>query len=269
MVKKLFKHEIQAFTRPLIPMYLVMLGVALMGRFVQLFENDSDAYAILFGSSIGVFVISAVVCLVLTVFFCIKRFYSNLFSSEGYLTLTLPVTSTQHILVKNTVAVLAQLTSIVMILLSVCVLTLGDVCIEIFKAGGYLMNVFFDAYNGHAPLLIIEAIVTIIFASSASMMIYYACIAIGQRAKKNRIACSIGAYFVYYLIYQAIGTIFIIIVTVFHEALHLDQFVEYLANNPIVANHLYFGLFFVISAILFPIGFVITKRTMDRKLNLE
>lgn len=190
MVKKLFKHEIQAFTRPLIPMYLVMLGVALMGRFVQLFENDSDAYAILFGSSIGVFVISAVVCLVLTVFFCIKRFYSNLFSSEGYLTLTLPVTSTHHILVKNTVAVLAQLTSIVMILLSVCVLTLGDVCIEIFKAGGYLMNVFFDAYNGHAPLLIIEAIVTILFASSASMMIYYACIAIGQRAKKNRIACS-------------------------------------------------------------------------------
>ncbi len=269
MVKKLFKHEIQAYTRPLIPMYLVLLGVALMGRFVQLFESETDAYSILFGSSIGAFVVSAIACLVLTTFFCIKRFYSNLFSSEGYLSFTLPVTSTQHILVKNTVAVLAQLASIIMIILSTCVFTLGDVCVEAFKAGGYLLKVFYEVYNGHATLFIIEAIVTFIFAISASMMIYYACIAIGQRAKKNRVACAIGVYFIYYLIYQAIGTVCIVLVTVFYDAWQIEKLVEYLANNPIVANHLYFGLFFVISAVLYPIGFIITKRTIDKKLNLE
>ncbi len=269
MVKKLFKHEIQAYTRPLIPMYLVLLGVALMGRFVQLFENDSDIYAILFNSSIGAFIISCVVCLVLTIFFCIRRFYTNLFSYEGYLSFTLPVTSTQHIMVKNTVAVLAQITSLLMIIISTCVITLGDVCIELFKVGGYLMKMFYQTYNGHATLFIIEFIVSLILVISGSMMIYYACIAIGQRAKKNRVACAIGAYFVYYLIYQAIGTVFIILFTVFYDAWQIEKIAEYLANNPIVANHLFFALLFVISSVLYVVGYTITKRTIDRKLNLE
>lgn len=269
MVKKLFKHEIDAYTRVLIPMHLVLLGVALMSRFIQLFENDSDAYAILFGSSVGAFVASAVVCLVLTIFFCIRRFYSNLFSYEGYLSLTLPVTSAQHIMVKNIVAVLAQIASLLMILLCTCALTMGDVCIELFKAGGYLLKTFYEVYDFHATLFIIEFIVALVLGISAYMMIYYACIAIGQRAKKNRVACAIGVYFIYYLIYQAIGTFFIILFTVFYDAWQIEKLAEYLANNPIVANHLFFALMFVISAILFPIGYVITKRTIDRKLNLE
>lgn len=269
MVKKLFKHEIDAYIRTVIPMHLVLLGVAIMSRFLQLFENDSDAYAIVFSSSIVAYVVTAIVCLVLTIFFCIKRFYSNLFTHEGYLSLTLPVTSTQHIMVKNTVAVLAQIASIIMIIICTCALGMGDVCVEVFKAIGYMLNVFYNTFDYHATLFIIEAIVTLVLGIAGSMMIYYACIALGQRAKKNRVACAIGVYFIYYLIYQAIGTVFIILFTVFYDAWNIEKLVQYLSNHPTVSIHLYFGLFFVISAILYTIGFIITKRTMDRKLNLE
>ncbi len=269
MVKKLFKHEFDAYIRTIIPMHLVLLGVAIMGRFVQLFENESDAYKIVFGSSIAAYVITAIVCLVLTTFFCIKRFYSNLFSSEGYLSFTLPVTSSQHIMVKSIVAVLAQIASLVMIFLCTCVLTLGDVCVELFKAGGYLTNVFFDVYGIHATFFTIEFIVTLVLSLAASTMIFYACIAIGQRAKKNRVACAIGVYFIYYFIYQVIGTMCIVLVTVFYDAWNIKALMQYLSNNPIVSNHLYFGFMFVLSAVLYTIGFIITKRTMDKKLNLE
>ena len=51
------------------------------------------------------------------------RFYKNLFTKEGYLTFTLPVTSTQHILVKSTTAVLVQIVSIIAIMLSFYVFT--------------------------------------------------------------------------------------------------------------------------------------------------
>lgn len=269
MVKKLFKHEIDAYIRTIIPMHLVLLGIALVGRFVQFFESESDAYYILFYSSTIAYAISAVACLLLTIFFCIKRFYSNLFTHEGYLSLTLPVTSTQHIMVKNTIAVLAQITSIIMIIICTCALGMGEVCIEVFKAIGYMLKVFYNTFDYHATLFIIEAIVTLVLGIAGSMMIYYACIALGQRAKKNRVACAIGVYFIYYLIYQAIGTMFIILFTVFYDAWHIERLVQYLSNHPTVSVHLYFGLFFVISSILYTIGFIITKRTMDRKLNLE
>ncbi len=269
MVKKLFKHEIDAYIRTIIPMHLVLLGIALVGRFVQFFESESDAYYILFYSSTIAYAISAVACLLLTIFFCIKRFYSNLFTHEGYLSLTLPVTSTQHIMVKNTIAVLAQITSIIMIIICTCALGMGEVCIEVFKAIGYMLNIFYNTFDYHATLFIIEAIVTLVLGIAGSMMIYYACIALGQRAKKNRVACAIGVYFIYYLIYQAIGTMFIILFTVFYDAWNIEKLVQYLANHPTVSVHLYFGLFFVISSILYTIGFIITKRTMDRKLNLE
>ena len=269
MVKKLFKHELDAYTRTVVPMYLVLLGVALIGRFVQFFESESDAYMILFGSSTVAFVISAVACVVLTTFFCIKRFYSNLFSYEGYLSLTLPVTSTQHILVKNTVAVLAEIATLLMIFVSTCVFTLGDVCVELFKASGYLTKVFYQTFGGQSTLIIIEAIVAVLLAVAGSMMVFYACIAIGQRAKKNRVGAAIGVYFIYYLIYQAIGTFFIILFTVFYDAWNLEQFVQYLTNHPDAAMHLYLGIFIFIGLVLYIVGFIVTKRTMDRKLNLE
>lgn len=269
MVKKLFKHEIDAYTRTMIPMYLVLLGIALMSRFVQLFENESDAYAIVFHSSIVAFVVGCVTCLILTIFFGIKRFYSNLFSHEGYLSLTLPVTNTQHIIVKNAVAVLSQLMSLVMILVCICAITMGDVCVELFKASVYLVKMLYEVYDFHATLYIIEFAVTLVLGLSGSMMIYYACIAIGQRAKKNRVAAAIGVYFIYYFIYQAIGTVFIVLFTVFYDAWNIEELVEYLTNHPIIETHLFFGLIFVISVILFTVGSIITKRTMDKKLNLE
>lgn len=269
MVKKLFKHEIQAYVRTIIPMHLVLLGIALMGRFVQIFENDSDAYLIVFYSSVIAFIIGAVVCLLLTTFFGIKRFYSNLFSHEGYLSFTLPVTSTQHIMVKNIVATLFQVLSVIMILICTCAITMGDVCIELFKAGGYLIKVLHEVFGFHATLFILEGIINFIFAISSGMMIYYACIAIGQRAKKNRVAAAIGVYFIYYLICQVIGTIFVVVVTVFYEPWNIEQFLMYLADDPIFTNHLTFVVGIVISAILFVVGFVITKCTIDRKLNLE
>ena len=44
MVKKLMKYELASYMRSLLPFQLILLGIALLHRFVQLFENDGDAY---------------------------------------------------------------------------------------------------------------------------------------------------------------------------------------------------------------------------------
>ena len=269
MVKKLFKHEIYAYLRTILPMHMILLGIAILGRFIQLFENDSVSYRIVFWSSVVAFIISVVVCIVLTLVFGIRRFYSNLFTSEGYLSFTLPVTSTQHIWVKNTVALLAQLASIIMILISCCAITFGDVCVEVFKAIGYLFKLSYTEIGYHTTLFVIEFIITLVVSIATTYMLFYACIALGQRAKKNRVAAAVGVFFIYYLIMQVISTIFIIIVAVFHEQLYIDELITYLENHPIFTNHLVFSVTTIINAIGFVIFYAITKSSIKNKLNLE
>lgn len=269
MVKKLFKHEIKAYSRVIFPMHLLLIGIALMCRFIQIFESETDAYQIMFYSSIFALCVGAIVCMVLTTVFGVRRFYQNMFTHEGYLTLTLPVTSNQHIFVKTSVAVLSQIVSLLMIIIAGCCASLGDVCIEIFKVVGYCLKRLFLNYDVHAGLFIGEFILTLIISFITMYMVFYACVALGQRAKKNRIGAAIGIYFIYYLIVQTISTIFTIIVTVFYEELRLDKLVEYLLKHPIFTNHLAFAVSFVISAIIIIIGYHTTKRTIDRKLNLE
>ena len=269
MVKKLFKHEANAYLRTILPMHLILLSIALLGRFIQIFENDSTAYNIVFWSSVIAFIVGAVVCVLLTMIFGIKRFYTNLFTNEGYLSFTLPVTSTQHIWVKNIIAVISQLASLIMVLLSVCVITMGDVCSELFKALGYIIKMSYEENGYHTTLFILELFVLIVVVISSSYMLYYACIALGQRAKKNRVAASVGVFFIYYLIMQVIATILVIIVAVFEEQLRLDELFLYLSEHPIFADHLVNGITTVVYLIGFVIFYFVTKNTIKNKLNLE
>lgn len=269
MVNKLFKHELNSYLRVVLPMHMVLIGVALLGRFVQLFDNDSTAYNIVFWSSVVVFCVGVVACILLTLVFGIRRFYTNLFTSEGYLSFTLPVTSTQHILVKNIVAVVSQVASLIMILFATCVITLGDVCVELFKAGGYLLKFFYREFDYHTILYIVEFIIALFVALCATYMLYYACIALGQRAKKNRVAAAVGVFFIYYLIMQVLATVFIIIVSVFYEQLHIEQILEYLETHPIFTVHLALCGTIVVDSLLWLLYYAITKSTIKNKLNLE
>ena len=269
MVKKLFKHEFYAYLRTILPMHLILIGVAALGRFVQLFESDSTAYEITFISSIIVFIIGAIVCSILTMVFGIRRFYTNLFSHEGYLSFTLPVTPTQHIWVKNIVAVVAQIVSLAMIGISICVLTLGDVCKELFKAFFYLVKWMYAETGFHATLFSIEAIIFVVLAISTTFMLFYACIALGQRAKKNRIGAAVGVFFIYYFVMQLISTICIIIAAVFEEQLRLEELFMYFDKHPIPAVHIAFGVYSVILATGFVIFYLVTKNTIKNRLNLE
>ena len=119
MVKKLFKHEIFALWRLMAPIWGVLFGVSILGRFIQLFEQETVAYDIVSGSAIFFYIVALLACLVCPFVFAITRFYRNLFKGEGYLTLTLPVTTDQHILVKLVVAVLTELTTLVAAAISV------------------------------------------------------------------------------------------------------------------------------------------------------
>ncbi len=101
MLGKLIKHDFLSNARFLGPAYIVMLVIALLGRFVTwlatrkaIMDSAAPAFAHiinLLSSLLTVaFVLAPLAILFMAAFWVIYRFYKNIFTDEGYLMNTLP-----------------------------------------------------------------------------------------------------------------------------------------------------------------------------------
>ncbi len=269
MVKKLLKYEFISYLRTLMPMYGIMLAIGLVTRFVQLFENEHYSYDVVFGSSVIALAISAVVCLVMTVVVGVTRFYKNLYSAEGYLSFTLPVTAGQHIFAKLIMLTAFTFLGLFAILVSASLSMMGEVLWEVFKAIGYLLRKLFEMAGGNLFFYIPEALLLIVVSFVYLYLLYYCCITIGQTAKKNRIFMAFVAYFVYYLITQFFGTAFVIVGMFFGQYGIWEAITDAIVAHPFASVHiLLIGATILISALSAAYYFII-RHIMTKKLNLE
>ncbi len=273
MVKKLFKHEFIAYMRALLPMHLIMLGVAALTRFVYFFESEERIFQIVGNSSITVLVISCIVCLVLSYVNIITRFYKNMFTHEGYLSFTLPITNAQHIWVKVTTGVAVLITSLIAIVLAVCIATAGEFTVELFKAAFWLLGQGAEQIGWQFWLYLIEFIIVVAASMFASILLFYSCITIGQLSNKNRVILAIGVYFIYYFITQVLSTLFIVVMSVVSYQTWFAEMMEsvgiFVVKHPYVSGHLFFLALLVGVAFMCCIYFLITHTIMKKKLNLE
>ncbi len=269
MVKKLMKYEFAAYSKTMLPMLIILFGVSLLTRFIQLFEANTSAYKIVFTSSIVALVISMIVCLVMTVFVAISRYYKNLFTLEGYLSFTLPVTTTQHIFNKLIVAVIFTLISIVSVILSGMIAMQFSVLKEVIKAGNYLLVRLFHTFSTtHLIFYIVESIIGFLVIMSTNYLLYYLCMTVGQLAKKNRVLLSFGVYFGYYFVTQILGTIFIVVFSAFANEI-TTAISNFFAAHTYAAIHITICSATVFTAILGAVYFFVSHYIIRKKLNLE
>ena len=102
MLGKLFKYDMKQISRIMLPLVLLTFGTTLFGTAALKTVNEvvvpmesGVAQNVLLSSLYMVFGISVfVLCAfaVMAILFTVARFYKNLFTDEGYLTFTLPVT---------------------------------------------------------------------------------------------------------------------------------------------------------------------------------
>ncbi len=269
MVKTLLKHEAKAYLHTLVPMNIILLCVALFTRIVWLFESDAVIFDIVGGSSIFALVAAMIVSVVMTFAFAIVRFYKNLFTQEGYLTMCFPVSPAQHIIAKLVCALGFSLITVLALLLASAVAAAGDVFVEVIKAAWYLLGKYVEYFGANGVLWIVEFVIMLIVTLASQYLLFYTCIAIGQLAKKNRILAAFGAYFVYYFICQILGTVLIIIITTLSTAGIMQLIENFISKNSELCTHIAFILSIVIYAAVSALYFFITHRIMTRKLNLE
>ena len=269
MVRKLFKYEIKSYLRILLPINLIILAVAVFGRIIQFFESDSTVYDIVFGSSMFGLFAGAAVLLVMTVIVVIVRFYKNLFTSEGYLSFTLPVTESQHIAVKLITALLFEFFAVVTLILSAAIMTSGETLVEIIKAIAYLLKSLMGEIGAHLPIYIIEIALLILASAVYNILLYYTCICIGQRAKKNRIFIAVLVYFAYYAIVQIISTVAVIVAALSASTGIYETLLSWIIDYPFTFMHALFGISIAVMAGMCIVWFFITRSTMQNRLNLE
>lgn len=284
MVRKLIKYDFKSYLRLLLPVQLILIGIAALNRLIQLFEpktdaltaktgamgalvtTSSDVYHTIFISSLVLYFISIAVCLILTVIVAIVRFYQGMYTNEGYLNHTLPVTPAQHIIAKLLISFIFDLGSLLAIFLSFMVITLGDVNIEVFKAFFYLARKVYTEVGPQTTLYIIEGLVFLIIASLATYLKYYFCISIGQLASKKKVLLAFGVFFGLYVLSQILGTIVIIFVTT-NFAL-MEELAKWIEKNPRAFAHIALCGGIVLQAVLGAVYFFISKHIMGKRLNL-
>ena len=273
MVKKLLKHEFKAWLRVVPFFWLAMVGIALAGRIVQFFEKDSIYYKLIFGSSMVAYGITAVVVLLTPTVFGVYRFYRNLFTGEGYLSFTLPVTVGQHLWVKTLTAVCFDFISALVLLLSGMILMSGDVLTEVLKAAAYLWKKFLEVVPAeevwHLAGYFAEWVLLLLIALCSGHLMYQSCICIGQLARKNRVLLAVGVYFGYQLLAQIVSTVMALSFTMMGLTGVLEKLTHWASLHPFATIHLLLSGMVLFSLGLAALFWWISHSIMRKRLNLE
>ena len=273
MVKKLYKHEFRSHLRILWVVWAALLAISAGARIVQFFEADSIPYKIISTTSFVTYGVAILAAFAFTSVLGIIRFYKNLFTSEGYLSFTLPVTTSQHIWVKAVSVVCMEVLTFLVVLLSGCVLTSGEMLVELWKAMVYLVDLFCKVLGIHGPILIAEYVILLVVTLFASVLLHYTFISIGQLFRKNRILATVGVYFVYYILSQMLSTAFYVFFSLFSLTPAFEKFFlwyDYLfTTHPYATLHSILWIAIVVQAITVLVEFWVVKLIITKKLNLE
>ena len=113
MLGKLFKYEWRSITKLLLPIHGCVLLFALLSRFYfalgggveNLLNSSSGIISVLTGLLIFALVVIISSVVIFTYVYIGYHFYKKVFTDQGYLTNTLPVTPTQLLLSKGLAAV--------------------------------------------------------------------------------------------------------------------------------------------------------------------
>ncbi len=273
MVRKLFKHEAIYYARTLLIFGVVLFSLAISTRFIMFFEFDHWIYRFVQTSSYVLFGLAAIACIFASIAMSVIRFYRNLFSQEGYLTFALPVSTSNHIIVKLISSLIYQSIVNFAILVATLITISGDFLNELIKAIWYILNRTFEVISFkdgiNICIYVVYFIIITLLSTLYSILIFYACICIGQLANKARIWLAIGCYFTYGAILEVFYTIFMIILNIVFETVDITKFLDFINKNPHLSLHVMFGTIILLLSALIVVFYVVTYKIISKRLNLE
>ncbi len=279
MLRKLIKYDFKALSRYLIVIHAMLLITAVLGRllFVGRLMSDpgrlSNAGAIATIIGIIIYVILFMTAVFGTMLMIAICFYKNLYSDEGYLTHTLPVTRGQLLISKTVSGSVWMLLDMMMVILSLFILVLTRPVLDSFSSywDELLSAMGFPASTGYGKILLAFAVLFIVSAVSNVVLIYVS-ITIGQLFSNHRVLGAVVVYFVINTIVSIISSVAgsAYSMSTFSHAADESSFVMMVNDGVIYQVYARLFLFSLVLEIILAIGaYTVTYLLMQKKLNLN
>ena len=283
MLSKLLKYEMMSTGRIFGICYIGVLVTAalfrLLGAIAWDHGDDLDTLGgflalpnIAAGLSMTLYVIMVVAVIVVTIIFILQRFYKNLLTGEGYLMHTLPVTAAQHIWSKLIAAVIWTILSSIVVVLSVCILSMtGELLAAFMEEWGNFLAVFHEYFGVPFFLIALEGIVIVVVSIATSILEVYLAIMLGHQAAKHKIAMAVVAYIGISVVLNLIFSIGMNLLLISAYGLQLMDWLARIGENMTAMQWMQVLLLgtLAVNLVMGAVFYVITERLMRRNLNLE
>ena len=199
MLGKLLKYEYKATARTFLPLYAVILLIALANRLFGRTRGVVIEELNQFGMIATIVLIALFIALaVLTIVITSQRFSRNLLGDEGYLMFTLPTTTRKLILSKTIVSVTWVFLSGVVGILTFAILLINK---EVLEMLGYIVEEakYLFTYWGVQDIgIVMNTFIMSVLSYGTSLMVVYFSLSVGQLPKfqKHRTATAFIVFFV-------------------------------------------------------------------------
>ena len=282
MLRKSIKHEFRATARVMLPVYLAILSLSVVAHFTLNVLNSSHDYGtfirIISGVTTGLFFACVAASGIGVIALTVVRFYRSFLSDEGYLTMTLPVSTHKLISAKLLASVVWYALSAVVIVaaLLIALLDSGDWG-GFFKGTANFLQAAWEVLptleSGMVAGLIVcgvELFVCLILGAALTSLLVYAAMAVGHSLNRYKKLMSVVLGFVFYHATQiaaVFSAIFIIggMFAKYERAYALD----YLREQSMTPYILIIGVALLLLAAACAIYYLLTHRFLTKKLNLE
>ena len=209
MLGKLLKYDLRSLSKVLLFVHLPLLALACIIRFFvidRLFVHGPEFFtlsAIIVGFSYLV-----IVGFVTQIYYGLYV-YRNLFTDQGYLTLTLPASANAHVLSKVLSGFIWISIDQIFIYASILIAFVTPKVIHIFSDNKEEFFKVMELTLGMSPEQFIFWVVVIsILGGLFQAMLIVGCICVGQLFNKNRAVISIVVYFIYLTSMQLITILY-------------------------------------------------------------
>lgn len=275
MLRKLIKYDIKSLNRFLLVMHAflllstILIRICITGRIAPQTPSKQMDFLLMLASVL--YFIIVVALSTGTYLFAGFRFYKNLFTDEGYLTRTLPVTSTQHLLSKTIAGSIWAIINMLLIYLCTYIVVWTPyvkAAVESDKAA-ILEELGFIGKYANLSFSTVMAVLILFscFSTVSSIIMVYASIAIGQLFSSHRVLGAVVSYFAISTITSILSLIFmaifskkitgwIINVNTADNMNFIEYMIEILKLSGILA--------LIITIVLY----IITQYIMKKKINL-
>ena len=280
MLKKLLKYDWKSVSGLLLILHGILLAYTLIGRIGIAFGlskygdtltgSVTETYGIVSGIYILIYVFFIMAIMVVTGVYLAARFHKNLFSDEGYLTHTLPVSPAKIMWSKILVSWAWIVIDAVFVVASVLMLLLFKQTFEPFK---YAVSKFFSvltgAYGIQNQIFVILLILTVLaqFFGCYTMLVLFS-MCLGSLFKTHKILGAVVSFFGINIILSIVSTIIMFAVPGWSSTGSVS--VTTAANGGFIGGENSIFLFtFVWNLALAVLFFLGSRYILSRKLNLE